>query len=71
MSALCSRNFQNVKKRLDFVEIRSFYRHQNFTQNDILANSKMSYVAILDTELWILVYLGLETFSNTYTKINI
>ena len=27
---LCSRNFQNVKLRLDFVEISSFYRHSNF-----------------------------------------
>ena len=25
--ALCSRNFQNVKLRLDFVELRLFYRH--------------------------------------------
>ena len=29
--ALCSRNFQNVKLRLDFFEIKSFYRHSNFT----------------------------------------
>ena len=29
--ALCSRNFQNVKLSLDFVEISSFYRHSNFT----------------------------------------
>ena len=28
--ALCSRNFQNVKFRLDIVE-RSFYRHSDFT----------------------------------------
>ena len=27
---LCSRNFQNVKLRLDFVEICSFYRHSDF-----------------------------------------
>ena len=26
-SSLCSRNFQNVKLRLDFVEIWSFYHH--------------------------------------------
>ena len=28
---LCSRNFQNVKLRLDLVEILSFYRHSDFT----------------------------------------
>ena len=27
---LCSRNFQNVKLRLDFVEIGSFYCHSDF-----------------------------------------
>jgi len=26
-TTLCSRNFQNVKLRIDFVEIRSFYRY--------------------------------------------
>ena len=39
---LCSRNFQNVKLRLDFVEIWSFYRHSDSTWNrwnPILANS--------------------------------
>ena len=54
LNALCSRNFQNVKLRLDFVEIQSFYRHQNFTQNEIWriqTIQKMSFVAILDTEL--------------------
>ena len=29
--SLCSRKFQNVKLRLDFVQIWSFYRHSNFT----------------------------------------
>ena len=28
--SLCSRNFQNVKLKLDFVEIWSFYRHSDF-----------------------------------------
>ena len=28
--ALCSRNCQNVKLRLDFIEIRSFYCHYDF-----------------------------------------
>ena len=46
---LYSRNFQNVKWRLDFVEIGSFYRHSDFVWNQILANSnsqKMSFWAI-------------------------
>ena len=34
---LCSRNFQNVKLRFDFVE-KSFYRHLDFTGNQILVN---------------------------------
>ena len=49
--SLCSRNFQNVKLRLDFVEIWSFYRHSDFTWNQILVNSngpKMSFLAILE-----------------------
>ena len=33
--ALCSRNFQNVKLRLDFVEIWSSYRHSDFMWNQI------------------------------------
>ena len=47
--ALCSRNFQNVKLRLDFVEIWSFYCHFNFMWNQILVNSKslkMLFLAI-------------------------
>ena len=50
-TALCSRNFQNVKLRLDFVEIWSFYRHSELTWNHILGNSnspKMSFLAILE-----------------------
>ena len=49
--ALCSRNFQNVKLRLDFVEIWSIYRNSNFTWNQILANSnspKMLFLSILE-----------------------
>ena len=34
-TALCSRNFQNVKLRLDFIE-KSFYCHSDFTWNQIL-----------------------------------
>ena len=37
-TALCSRNFQNVKLRLDFVKILSFYNHSDFTWNQILVN---------------------------------
>ena len=37
--SLCSRNFQNEKLMLDFVEIWSFYRHSSFTWNQVLANS--------------------------------
>ena len=61
------RNFQNVKLRLDLVKIWSFYSHSDFTWNPILVNSispKMSFLAILDTELWILVNVGLESCSN-------
>ena len=67
--ALCSRNFQNVKLRLDFHEIWSFYCHSDFTWNQILANSKspkMSFLAFLnrDSELWNLANLALENCSN-------
>ena len=51
-NALCSRNFQNVKIKLDFVEIWSIYNHFDFTRNQILANSngpKMSFMAILES----------------------
>ena len=49
--ALCSRNFQNVKLRLDFVEIWQSSRHPDFTWNQILANSndtKMSFWQCLE-----------------------
>ena len=46
-NALCSRNFQNVKLRLDFVEIWSFYRHSDFTWNHILGNSNSPKMLIL------------------------
>ena len=38
--ALCSRNFQNGKSRLDFVEVGSSYCHSNFTWNQIFAKLK-------------------------------
>ena len=50
-ATLCSRNFQNVKLRLDFVEIWSFYCYSDFTWNQILSNSnspKMLFFAILE-----------------------
>ena len=56
--ALCSRNFQNVKLRLDFVEIWSLYRHSDFMLNRILANSNspnmslLEIIEILNFEIW-------------------
>ena len=50
-ASLCSRNFQNVKLRLDFVEIWSFNRHSDFTSNQILVNSNgpnMSFLVLLE-----------------------
>ena len=38
-NALCSRNFQNVKLRLDFIEIWLFYCQSDFTWNHILVHS--------------------------------
>ena len=46
--ALCSRNFQNVKLRHDFVKIWSFYRHSNFKWNQILVNSNSPKVSFLE-----------------------
>ena len=50
--ALCSRNFQNVKLVLDFVDIWSFYHLSDLTWNPILAHlngDKMWFLAILET----------------------
>ena len=50
-NALCSRNFQNVKLKLDFVKIWWFYRHSDFAWNQIWPNlkgPKMSFLAILE-----------------------
>ena len=59
--ALCSRNFQNVKLRLNFVEIWSFYHHSVFMWNQILANSngpKMLFFGnFRGSEFWFLVNL--------------
>ena len=48
---LCSRNFQNVKLRLDVVGTWLFYWHSNFTWNQFLVNSyrpKISFLGILE-----------------------
>ena len=48
---LCSRNFQNMKLRLNFVKIWSFNLNSDFAWNQILAyshSSKMSFLAILE-----------------------
>ena len=53
MNTLSSRKFQNVKLRLDFVEIWILHRHSNFMWNQILGNSnglKMSFLAISETQ---------------------
>ena len=47
-NTLCSSNFQNVKLWLDFVGIWEFYRHSDFTWNQILAYSNMSILVILE-----------------------
>ena len=60
---LCSRNFQNVKLRFDFVEIWSFYRHSDFTWNQIFANSdgqKMSFWQFY--RFWNLIFSKFEPF---------
>ena len=44
---LCSRNFKNVKLRPAIVEIWSFYRHSDFTWNQILGNSNSQKMLIL------------------------
>ena len=66
--APCSRNFQNVKLRLDFDEILSFYHHSNFTSDQIFVYSNspnMSFAAISETlNIEFLVNLGLESCSN-------
>ena len=52
LHSLCSRNFQYVKLRLDFVEIWSFYCHSDFIWNQFMANSngpKVSFLAISET----------------------
>ena len=42
--ARCSRNFQNVKLRLDFIEIWWCFCHSDFTWNQILAKLKVKIV---------------------------
>ena len=68
LTALCSRNFQNVKLRLDFVEVWSFYWHTDFTWNQswVYLNSPKNVIFgnFRDSEFWILVNLGLESCPN-------
>ena len=65
---LCSRNFQNVKLRLDFVDIWWFYSHSNFYVKSNFGEFKWSKNVLFDhfrpSELWNLVNLGLESCSN-------
>ena len=59
--ALCSRNFQNVKLRLDFVEVWSFYRHSDFTWNQISESSQSQNATFGNfrvSEFWFLVNLS-------------
>ena len=49
--ALCSWKFQNVKLRIDYVEVWSFYRNTDFTWNLSLVNSnhpKLLFLPILE-----------------------
>ena len=66
VSTLCSRNFQNVKLRLCWnliiLPTLGFYVKSNFAElkrsiNVIFGNFK-------DSELWILINFGIESFSN-------
>ena len=56
--ALCSRNFQNVKLRLDFVGIWWFYCHSNFTWREIkfqriqTVDPKMILAIFRRSEFW-------------------
>ena len=69
--SLCSRNFQNMKLRLDYVEIWSYYHYSDFTWNHILGNSN-------SLKIWILTILEVLNFdfskfeqltSSKFTKI--
>ena len=58
-ASLCSRNFQNVKLRLDFVEIWSFYRHPDFTWNGEFKQFKnVNFDNFRGSEFWFLVNLS-------------
>ena len=66
--ALCSRNFQNVKLRLDIVEMWSFYRHSDFTWNHILGNSN-SPKMLMSTILEVFDFSKEQLSSSKFTKI--
>ena len=65
---LCSRIFQNVKLRLNFVQIWSFYSHSDFAWFQIFVNlnsPKMLLLVILETlNFEFLENFGLESCSN-------
>ena len=69
--SLCSRNIQNMKLSLDFVEIWSIYCHSDFTWNQIWqiqTDQNVIFGKFRDFELWILVILRLEKWLK-FTKI--
>ena len=62
---LCSRNFQNVKLRLDFVEIWWFHHHSDFTWNQnwwIQMVKKCHFWHF--NRFWILILVNLSHFSS-------
>ena len=65
---MLQKNFQNVKLRLDFVEIWWFYCYSDFTWNQILVNSNLQKMLILTSletlNFEFLVNLGIESCSN-------
>ena len=64
-------HFQNVKLRLDFVEIWSFCCHSDFTWNQILASlngPKMSFLAIIEVLNFVFSKFG-QLPSHKFAKI--
>ena len=58
---LCSRNFQNVKLRHDFVETWSFSSHSDFTKIQfwqIQTSKNVIFGNLLDSEFWIFGKFG-------------
>ena len=64
--ALYSRNFQNVKLRLDFVKIWQFYSHSDFAWNQIgkfKGSKNFIFGNFRDSKPWKLVNSGVESCS--------